>query len=365
MKVVIVGAGLAGSVASLRLLMEGFDVVLVGSDDQLPWGTLIHSKLLRFEEDVVLAHESMRVYREIGEYLGDDLLFPINSLSIVRSEYGNRLRLLMDIWGNYGVKSMIVGCGELGPRCLGDEIHVLSRGGDHLVRISRILRAARSLVRFIRGRAKLIINGDEVYVEARGIKLGGYVVLCSGAWNAANLRSINIDAPLKPYKCQSVAALMRRSIDFVIYDYNLGFYSRPLHPQINNAVNRLGFSLLAVGNGNSESPQCGIDEGFLEEIREKLRRRLGSALILGHGYGFCEATPDMRPVVGKWRLSNLYLLGGLDGYGAEVGPGLVDGLVKILKGEQIPDHVKPYLVDRFLRGWPSTWSIDKEAHELQ
>jgi glycine/D-amino acid oxidase-like deaminating enzyme len=363
MRVIVVGAGLAGSLVSLELGMNGFQVVLVGSDEQLPWSTLIHSKLLRLGEDIAASHESLVVYAEISEYLGEELLIPVDSVTIARGELVNRLRDLVATWGNYGVRSSFIDCSDLGLGCLGDEVYVESRGGDHLVKVSRLLRGAREAVRFIRARARLVASGDEFHVEAGGETYRGDVVLCAGAWNSIILGELGLRAPLRPYACQAAAALVPRVVGRIIYDYSLGFYSRPLHPRLGAALGNFHVSLLAVGNGNTEACRGSLRGGFLADLGRRLRRRMGSAWILGSRCGLCEATPDMRPVLGRL-VGNLYILGGLNGYGAEVGPGLARGLLKILRGEVPPDYVKPYLATRFMNGWPDSWEIGREPHEL-
>ncbi|WP_054857749.1 hypothetical protein [Vulcanisaeta sp. JCM 16159] len=60
----------------------------------------------------------------------------------------------------------------------------------------------------------------------------------------------------------------------------------------------------------------------------------------------------------------LLLIGGFNGYGAEVGPALALAVTNYVLDGSWPDYARPYLIDRFGGNWPSTWDIDTEAHEL-
>jgi len=133
-------------------------------------------------------------------------------------------------------------------------------------------------------------------------------------------------------------------------------------------VGRFGLSVIVGGDGNVEVERPGSGKGVNEEVMRdvtnRLRLRFGWLVRIGSGFGYCEGTPDMRPLVGPLIEDKLYIIGGFNGYGAEVGPALALALVEYMLSGSWPNYAKPYLMSRFSGGWPSTWDVNREAHEL-
>ncbi|WP_054849352.1 NAD(P)/FAD-dependent oxidoreductase [Vulcanisaeta sp. JCM 14467] len=224
-------------------------------------------------------------------------------------------------------------------------------------------------VNYIRGEAAIRLGNHEVRVLVSGNELrGDYVILASGAWNSIITRGTGLRVPLLPYKCQAAAFMGRGISNVIVYDYVLDIYMRPLGSVIDNALSRLGLSIIVAGDGNSRitepGREAGVDREFISEIRGKVRSRVGEVLLVGSRFGYCEVTPDMRPLVGTLGLDSLLLIGGFNGYGAEVGPALASAVVDYVLSGSWPDYARPYLIDRFGNDWPSTWDISVEAHEL-
>ncbi len=372
MDVVIIGGGITGTVLAYLLDMRGVHVTLVDAGLQKPRYPLIHSKLLRFREDIALSKISEEVYLELSSKLGIKVLQPMYSITVIPSEcYGDTAKLI-NLWHEASARVKVINdIGRYGlKRVVNNEVYILSSGGDNLVDYVQLMRLIRKRnnVRYVECKAGINVNNDSIEVVVNGRTLhGDYYIITAGAWNSMVARGAGLRIPLLPYKCQAAAFLSRR-INYILYDYVLGIYMRPLGSAIDRVLGLSGLSIVVGGDGNSKITEPGreekVDREFLNEVSSKVRSRLGNALFIGSRFGYCEVTPDMRPVVGTMGMNNLVLMGGFDGYGAEVGPALALALTEYLLNGSWPDYAKPYLIDRFGNNWPSTWDIGTEAHEL-
>ena len=373
MNVIVIGGGIIGTLLTYLFSLRDINITLVNSNLQRPKFPLIHSKLLRFPEDIKLARISEDVYMELSRKLGVSVLRPMKSITIIPITCYDNIRDIMGLWHDAGVKTHMVGnVNEYGLRSINNqEIYILSVNGDNLVNYPLLMDKVRKIngVNYIRGTAAIRLSNHEVKVLVDGNELrGDYVILASGAWNSIITSGAGLRVPLLPYKCQAAAFIGRGISNVIVYDYVLDIYMRPLGSVIDNALDRLGISIIVAGDGNSRITEPGregkVDREFLGEIRGKARSRVGEVLLVGSRFGYCEVTPDMRPLVGTLGLDNLLLIGGFNGYGAEVGPALALAVVDYVLSGSWPDYARPYLIDRFGNNWPSTWDIGVEAHEL-
>ena len=373
MNVIVIGGGVIGTVLTHLLSLRGVSVTLINSEFQRPRFPLIHSKLLRFPEDIRLARISEDVYMGLSRELGVNVLRPMRSITIIPAACHNDMLGIMGMWHEAGAETHVVSSiDEYGLRRVnGQEMYILSTNGDNLVNYPLLMSKVHEVkgVNYIRDEATIRLSNHEVRVLVSGNELrGDYVILASGAWNSIITKGAGLRVPLLPYKCQAVAFMGRGISNVIVYDYVLGIYMRPLGSVIDNALSRLGISIIVAGDGNSRitepGREGGVDRGFISEIRGKVRSRVGEALLVGSRFGYCEVTPDMRPLVGTLGLDNLLLIGGFNGYGAEVGPALALAVVDYVLSGSWPDYARPYLIDRFGNNWPSTWDISVEAHEL-
>ncbi|MGC9179221.1 MAG: NAD(P)/FAD-dependent oxidoreductase [Vulcanisaeta sp.] len=372
MDAVIIGGGVLGTVLAYLLTARGVNATLINSGFQRPRFPLIHSKLLRISEDIRLARISEDVYRELSREIGIDVLRPMDSVTIIPNTCYDDTSRLMNMWHNVGVNTRIISdVRDYGIKGINEkEVYILSTNGDNFVNYPLLMKYVRNAngIKYINGIARIKLSDDGVKALVNSeILHGDYFIITAGAWNSIIARNANLRIPLLPYKCQAAAFLSRR-IDIIVYDYVLEIYIRPLGSIINNALGALGLSVMVSGDGNSRVTEPGkegsVDREFLNEIKNKVRARLGNALLIGSRFGFCESTPDMRPVVGVVGSNNLLLIGGFNGYGAEVGPALAMAVVNYLLDGSWPDYARPYLIDRFGNDWPNIWDIDIEAHEL-
>jgi len=77
----VIGGGVVGTVLANLLSLREIEVTLIDSGAQRPRYPLIHSKLLRFKEDIELAKVSEGVYRELSSQLRIDLMHSITHRS--------------------------------------------------------------------------------------------------------------------------------------------------------------------------------------------------------------------------------------------------------------------------------------------
>ncbi|WP_054855821.1 NAD(P)/FAD-dependent oxidoreductase [Vulcanisaeta sp. JCM 16161] len=372
MNVIVIGGGVIGTVLTHLFSVRGINVTLINSGLQRPRFPLIHSKLLRFPEDITLARISEDVYNGLSRELGVNVLRPMRSITIIPETCYSDVSRIMGMWRDSGAELHVVDdIGEYGLRRVSDqEIYILSINGDNLVNYPLLINKIHKIndINYVRGTATVKLSSDGVKVLVNGEELrGDYIILAAGAWNSIVIKGAGLRAPLLPYKCQA-AAFMARKAGGIVYDYVLNIYMRPLGSIIDNALSGLGLSIIVGGDGNSKITEpgkdAGVDREFLNELKGKVRARVGKALLIGSGFGYCEVTPDMRPVIGTIGPSNLLLIGGFNGYGAEVGPALALAVVNYVLSGSWPDYARPYLIDRFGSNWPNTWDVSVEAHEL-
>ena len=325
MKVLIIGKGIAGSILYHLFKRTGHSVTVIEAKFRKYHPTLIHSLLLK-DKDIELAIESKKIYKELNIPM---ISYPSYTIGKVDSK-------IVDKWlsYNFNVKEKFVDWLNT--------LAIIGEGTDSLVNIKKLIDS----VPFVEGaakiqRGKVIVNGKEVKFDI--------VILSAGAWNSY---SVDIKLPLKSYYCWAWVTTNRNSLldKTLIYDYELGYYSRPLFG--------LGMNLNIVGDGDIiPSSPFTKQNGDLKPV-ERAKERLGELKPFIRGEGYCEGTPDMRPLYGRI-MDNIYIIGGLNGYGAEVGPGLAKLLFEFITNGK---EEKEYMVDRF--GSFSDFELGKEPHEL-
>ncbi len=336
MRVVIVGGGITGSSLYLILKKSGFDVILIDSNvKRKPFPTLIHSLLLK-DKDVELAKLSLDFYKKFKILYRDFRSYTIGKID----------SRLLNLWNSVGV--------ELNEKYI-DWLNtnaIEAIGGDRLVSISGLINLTERIIT----NPRIEVKNDKGF-----LKIGNsthevdIIILAAGAWSKY---IINVSLPVKTYYCwaMSIISNKRQVGEFIIYDYVNYFYSRP--------IVGLGLPFAIAGNGKSieSSPYDKVCIADKEEVIRKISNRLGFVKELYTNGNFCEATMDMRPAYGKVA-ENVYYIGGLNGYGAEVGPGLATVLSSEILSNKELDNYKEYRIDRFSR-FNDDFEIGKEPHEL-
>jgi len=123
--------------------------------------------------------------------------------------------------------------------------------------------------------------------------------------------------------------------------------------------------LMVAGNGNTPpmdpEDKARVEPWFANDIIPKLLKRFDKARFIKGSAGFCDTSPDSRPIIGVF--NNVLIVSGFDGYGAEIGPAVAEIACKIILKEPLNDLEKSFLVDRF--SGEVTLSLPQvEAHEL-
>ncbi len=363
MKIAIIGVGIIGSLLMLKLEEEGIETIGVSLKSRTPWIGLIQSLLMKFPEDIEMAYRSRRLYEKLSRELNQELLRNYSSITIVPNTKLNIIKNLMKTWSNYGIDVKLLNENPTSLIIRDHEHLVYSRNSDALVRIDKIVNYVWKHFKIIKKKASLTFHNGKVCVKVNNDTLNtDYVVLCAGAGNRKLLKQLGLELPLITYKCQSCILYGKRLItDHIIYDYSLKFYTRPLWY-------RLPYIVIA-GNGNTppldpDENDLKIEDWFIKEIKEKISKRFRKIHYIYGRAGFCETTPDSKPLMGRV-IHNLYIIGGFNGYGVEIGPGLIDEFTKILLGKSISSYGEKYLISRFSNRNVLTSKLpESEAHEL-
>ncbi|BDC18423.1 FAD-binding oxidoreductase [Acidianus sp. HS-5] len=326
LKVTIIGSGIAGSSLYYMFKKAGFSVKVIDPRIRRIFPSLIHSLLL-VDKDVYLSSLALDFYKE----------FSVETKEFPSFTIGNVDEKLVNLWEEYGVK--------IEERRLFDSQGLYALGGDRLVYVKKMI----DNVPVIKERASIIKRGNTVTVKVNNSEVNtDIIILAAGPWN-----NQIFDVPTKSYYCwASLTLTQNKELDrMFVYDYELSFYSRPFLG--------IGIKTAIIGDGEAiEAKPCQRIKVNPEEVMSKARKRLGDLKIIYTSGEFCEGTPDMRPAYGRL-LDNLYFIGGFNGYGAEVGPGVARLLFNfITKG----DEDKDYIIDRF-KGIKD-FKIGKEPHEL-
>lgn len=309
MRVAVVGGGIAGVFTSYFLKKAGVEVLGFGGNLEYPLASLVLTMSMPDPRDIEMAKESLEVYKSI------DAVEPVTSVDILPE--GVDLSPLR----RAGVKYTIVDRYE-GLRLERGEVGVITT--DYMIPIRRIVKRLRRELGFLDAEAKLAVDGGTVYIKARGEKIkADAVVLAAGASNADIARDIGLRLPFKPYSCYAALFLVPPRIrGLSIGDYVLGWYGRPgLGP----------FYIAGDGCGRAYS---GPPKGYARKIGRLISRRAGWAVPIFAKSGICEGSPTGGPLMGRVPyFDNLYVIGGLDGYGSMVGPALAKRLASaIVKG---------------------------------
>ncbi|QGA67943.1 FAD-dependent oxidoreductase [Sulfolobus sp. E11-6] len=336
LKITIVGGGIVGSSIYRMLKKNGIEVQLIDPKIKKPFPTLIHSLLLK-GKDIELAKLSLNFYKKFNIPY-----YPFKSYTL-----GKISSSIIDSWISAGVNISIKFV-----NWINDEA-IEAVGGDGLVSIRSLISYIENIPYnsyiFVKQNRGFIKLNDKLYES-------DFIILSAGAWSKY---LINLKLPVKTYFCWASLFLSRKKEvgSNIIYDYINNFYSRP--------VIGLGLPFAIMGDGKAieTTPfQQNICIEDKNEVSSRISRRLGEVKELYTSGNFCEATPDMRPAYGKVA-ENVYYIGGFNGYGAEVGPGLASVLVEEILSKKEDTYFKEYRLERF-NDHNDDFEIGQEPHEL-
>ncbi len=338
MRIIVVGGGIAGSFTAFFLSQQGADVLVISEPPTYPSVGLVLSVLLASPSDVELAARSLAIYRSLEDEAGRLVHpFPVYEIFPSRAEIPGAL---MDAWHRVGEKVERLNWSEAG-RELGLRLKegewVLGGGRDYVVSVKKVVSWLHRHLRVLRGRARLRRMGGRIEVLYRGNAIrGDSVVVAAGAWNKELLKGLDIDAPLVTYGARAVLLLGPRILSRIsISDNVLSFYSRPTDKSMLNA---LGLYLAGNSNVPGITPRDSWSVGgdYIDRLKQAIRMRFNASPIhVWSGKGVLEMGLDHFPLAGCLECdTGLYIIGGLDGYGATIGPALAEILAStIIKGQ--------------------------------
>jgi glycine/D-amino acid oxidase-like deaminating enzyme len=320
MKVIVVGGGIAASFTAYFLKSMGADVVVIGEKPKYPLASLVLTQSMPYVDDILLAKESLTVYRQLTEPK------PVTSIDIMPKWINlNPLKTA-------GVEYRIIEEANW-VRLSKDEFIVVTT--DYMIHIRRIVSELRRRMNAVKAKASLkLINGSLTVVANGKRYIGDSIVLAAGPGNTELAMQVGVKLPLKSYQCYaSVMTGPIKVMNLSIGDDVLGWYSRPFLP-----------GLFIAGDGCGK-PNEGAPLNYGWRIARLISSRFGWAVPLLTKSGTCEVSPSGGPVYGKVK-DDLYVIGGLDGYGSMSGPALARRLAElIIKGNAPMDD---YRIEKYL-----------------
>ncbi|MFP3177571.1 MAG: FAD-binding oxidoreductase [Thermocladium sp.] len=359
LRAIVIGGGIAGSFISHFLQETGVDVLMISEKTSYPPIGLIHSMLLRFDTDMELAKRTLEIYRSLDCCSWVLKEYPAYTFIGEEVDINKYIRL----WSSYGSDSREITIEEasklMGIKLMPGGRAIISK--DRLVNIAGIVNHIRSRVKVINGFARLKRNAAGFSALVNGTEYrGDIIIVAAGAINGKLLGDAGVSVPLKSYGCRALLLLVGPKLDkAIIYDYVNHFYMRPATP-------------LTASIGDEESPLVDplnmpnlVTPDFITSMKNSFKSRFGKTPIslLGR-QGACESSPDMFPIIGE-AATDLYIMGALNGYGAEIGPALAEALVSIVLGGKPRLDVSRYLLSRYAGAvFPSDWEIGHEPHEV-
>ncbi len=173
-------------------------------------------------------------------------------------------------------------------------------------------------------------------------------MLAAGGWNSKIAKEAGIEVPLVTYGTRALAIIGRTRLNkYSISDYRYGYYTRPM----GNLLDPIAF---IAGDGNVKTSDLNevkrlTNKSYSDWLIGVMRKRDPSMMVSAiAGHSLVEMAYDYEPVIGKVpNTNNLYLIGGFDGYGAKLGPGLAFELARIIMGLNPTIDISCYDINRF------------------
>ncbi len=335
------------------LKIEGYDVTIIHNGRKPPLVDLVFSNMLPSPSDVRVTKETMRIYRGFEEEFKTTFLKNYVALHI----YPNResLKLVEPVIPDIvdaGVRVRVFDskeANEVTGLIYGDDEYVIHGEYEYLVSIRRIINILHGILDIIRGTASLKIENGNAYVLVNNEKLtGDAVVLAAGGWNVEIAREAGLKLPLVNYGTRALAIIGRTRLNkYSISDYTYDYYTRPM----GNLLDPIAF---IAGDGNVKTNDLRqvrrlTNKSYANWLIGSMKKRDPSMMISAiAGYSLVEMAYDYEPVIGKVpNTNNLYLIGGFDGYGAKLGPGLAFELSRLIMGLKPTIDISCYDINRF------------------
>ena len=335
------------------LTLEGYNVTIIHNGRKPPLVDLVFSNMLPSASDVRVTKETMRIYRSLEEEFKTTLLKNYVALHIYPNHDSLKLiePVIPDI-EDAGVRVKVLDskeAHEVTGLMYDEQEYVIYGEYEYLVAIRRIVNILHKKLNVAYGNASLRINNGNAYAIVGSEELtGDAVVLAAGGWNSKIAKEAGIELPLVTYGTRALAIIGRTRLNkYSISDYKYDYYTRPM----GNLLDPIAF---IAGDGNVKTSNLRevkrlTNRSYSDWLIGAMKKRDPSMMISAiAGYSLVEMAYDYEPVIGKVPgTNNLYLIGGFDGYGAKLGPGLAFELARIIMGLNPTIDISCYDINRF------------------
>lgn len=352
-KIIIIGGGISGTFLGYFLANEGFNVTIVHNGRKPPLVDLVFSNMLPSISDINVTKETLRIYRKLEEEYKTKLLKSYVALHIFPSmDSLRKVEHAIKPIEDAGVKVRVLDAKEAHEVTglnYDDPEYVIMGEYEYLVSIRKILSLLHKRLHVIYDNAALKVkDGKAIVLTKNGELTGDYVVLAAGGWNTELASKAGIKLPLVNYGTRALLIMGRTKLNkYSLSDYVYDYYTRPM----GNLFDDIAF---IAGDGNVKTSDLRMvkkltNKSYRDWLLNAIRRRDNSRMTsLIAGYSLVEMSYDYEPVIGKVNnVDNLYVIGGFDGYGAKLGPGLAFELSRIIMGLRPTIDISCFDIARF------------------
>jgi sarcosine oxidase subunit beta len=366
--VVIIGAGVHGLATAYYLGRQGVTNVAVLERGYVGGGnsgrnTAIIRANYRTPEGIPFYHESVRLYEELSQELGYNVLFSQQGhLTLAHTDSAvNGLRVRAETNALLGVDSRLIGPEEIKRLVPAIDISDHPRYPIQAALYhppGGIIRHDAVVWGYARGADRLGIeihphtevqgiqtqNGQVVAVQTnRGQVKTGTVVNATSGWCSTIARMVGIDLPIVSHPLQAcVTEPLKPFLDKVIVSANLHVY-----------VNQTDRGELVIGaeidpyssySLASTLPTLEMMAGHTLELFPALVE----VRVLRQWTGVCDMTPDYSPIMGEVPGVRGFLVDvGWGTYGFKAGPVSGKAMAELIATGKTPALIKPFALSRF------------------
>lgn len=358
--IAIIGGGIMGVSIALSLLESNINVAIIERDSIGSGATSrsagIFTRQLLLEQDIKLVKRSIEIISNLERKLDIKLFHKMGFLTIMEKSDAKDYVNLLDAMG---IKSEFIEGGELMRRWNNLKIEHCEAGvytpedgildtGSFIYNIKNLLiKKINIFENFkikdlkIRGNKLSRIIGKDYSIEA------DKYVFTLGAWTRKFFKKLNINLPLKAYKCQAISLKFNIPLNLPpAYDEINKIYWAPESP-----------TRLIVGNGSPipvddpDNIPYHVNLEFIEEIGTKISMRIrgsSDSSIVSEWIMVCDSTPDGLPIASRClELENVYIISGLDGYGLMRSIALGESIASILMNKRPLIDISAMDLERF------------------
>ena len=366
--VVIIGAGVHGLATAYYLGKRGVTNVAVLDKSYVGGGnsgrnTAIIRANYRTSEGIPFYRESVRLYEELSQELGYNVLFSQQGhLTLAHSDSAvNGLRVRAEANMLLGVESRVIGPEEI--KRLVPAIDI-SAHAHYPIRAALyhppggIIRHDAVVWGYARGADRLGVeihphtevqdiqteNGQVTAIQTNRGQIQTNVVLnATSGWCSTIARMVGVNLPIVSHPLQAcVTEPLKPFLDKVIVSANLHVYVN----QSDRGELVLGAEIDPYSSYSSASTLPTLE--MIAAHTLELFPALTEVRVLRQWAGVCDMTPDYSPIMGEMPGVRGFLLDvGWGTYGFKAGPVAGKMMAELIATGKTPDLIKPFALSRF------------------